>query len=189
MSQGEFGLNALPGRELEALAAIDQAIAYAQEIQARHIHLMSGVAEGDSALQTFMENLQYACHRAQSAGIGIVIEPINQIDVPGYFLNSTLLAQQIIDGVGAPNLRLMFDCYHVQILQGDIIRSLRELMPVIGHIQIASVPERAEPDQGELDYRYLMKLLDELGYRQPIGAEYRPRQSTEAGLGWMQLLS
>ncbi len=186
--QGEFGLSALPGREDAARAAIDQAVQYARQIQANNIHVMAGIAQGDAAQRTFIENLRYACNLAGSSGINILIEPINNIDVPGYFLTSSQQAVQIIDQLGAPNLRMMFDCYHLQIMQGDITRSLRQIMPVVGHIQIASVPDRAEPDGGELDYRYLMQQLQALGYQQPIGAEYRPRTTTEAGLGWLSVL-
>jgi 2-dehydrotetronate isomerase len=188
LRQGENGLAALTGREKEARAAIDQAIDYARAINARHVHVMAGNAHGAAACQTFVENLRYAAAQAASYGVNIVIEPLNHYDAPGYFLTNTDQAQQIIDEVDMPNLKLMFDCYHVQIMQGDITRRLKQLLPIIGHIQFASVPERAEPDSGELDYRYIFSLLSELGYKHPLGAEYRPRSTTDAGLGWMQVL-
>jgi 2-dehydrotetronate isomerase len=185
---GDHGLTALPGREKEARAAIDQAIAYAQTTGTNNIHMMAGNASGDVACKTYIDNLRYATRKAEDFGITILIEPLNHFDAPGYFLSNTELAVKVIDEVAAPNLKLMFDCYHLQIMQGDISRNLRELMPIIGHIQIASVPDRAEPDGGELNYRHIMDLLEESGYSQPIGAEYKPQTSVEAGLGWMKTL-
>jgi 2-dehydrotetronate isomerase len=186
---GDNGLTAVPGREQEARVAIDQAIAYARIIRTRKIHVMAGNAIGEQAFKTYIENLRYATRKADEFDITILIEPLNHFDAPGYFLSNTELAKQVIDEVAAANLKLMFDCYHVQIMQGDISRRLRDLMPLIGHIQIASVPDRAEPDSGELNYRHLMDLLEDIGYSQPIGAEYKPRSSEEEGLGWIKLLS
>jgi 2-dehydrotetronate isomerase len=186
---GDYGLTAVSGREKEARAAIDQAIQYALAIHTNNIHVMTGNASGDLACKTYVENLRYATSKADEFGITILIEPLNHYDAPGYFLHNTEQAKQVIDEVAASNLKLMFDCYHLQIMQGDISRRLQELMPIIGHIQIASVPDRAEPDGGELDYRYIMNLLEDIGYSQPIGAEYKPRSTTEAGLGWMDALS
>jgi len=185
---GENGLAALPGREAEARAAIDQAIAYAAEIDTPNVHVMAGFAGGPVARRTFVENLRYAADRARPHGITVVIEPLNHYDAPNYFLASSTQAKGIIDEIGCANLKLMFDCYHLQIMEGDISRCLAALMPIIGHIQIASVPDRAEPDSGELDYRHVMKVLDELGYGAPIGAEYKPRGTTDEGLGWMAAL-
>lgn len=118
----------------------------------------------------------------------MLIEPLNRFDVPGYFLQTTTQAQGIIDGIGEPGLQLMFDCYHVQIMEGDITRRLQALLPIIGHVQVASVPDRSEPDRGELDYRHVFGVLQALGYRAPIGAEYRPATTTDAGLGWLRVM-
>lgn len=188
-ANGDNGLSALPGREQAARAAIDQAIDYARIIRAHHIHVMAGNARGDVARKTYIENLRYATRKADEFGITILIEPLNHFDAPGYFLSHSDQAKQVIDEVAAPNLKLMFDCYHLQIMQGDISRSLLELMPIIGHIQIASVPDRAEPDGGELNYRHIMNLLEDINYNKPIGAEYKARTTMDAGLGWMKLLS
>lgn len=185
---GDNGLAALPGREEEARAAIDQAIAYASTIKTPNIHVMAGFAEGDAARQTFIENLRYACRSAASQGITILIEPLNHHDAPGYFLQTADQAAEIIAAVGAENLKLMFDCYHIQIMQGDVTRRLEQFMPHIGHIQIAAVPSRGEPDDGELDYRHVMRTIRALGFDSPVGAEYRPATTTEAGLGWMKAL-
>lgn len=169
---GENGLSALPGREAEARTAIDEALTYARATVTRAVHIMAGNTSGPRARATFVSNLTYAC--AQADGITILIEPLNPYNAPGYFLNSTDLAAGIIREVGQPNLRMMFDCYHVQIIEGDVCRRLETLLPLIGHIQIASVPDRASPDHGELDYTYVLSRIAALGWQHPIGAEYLP---------------
>ena len=183
---GEFGLLALPGREQDAKAAIDQALTYASIVGAANVHVMAGNGQGEKARQTFIQNLQYATQQAAASGITVLIEPLNHYDAPDYFLKTSAQAVDIIETVAAENLKLMFDCYHLQIMEGDISRKLQQLMPYIGHIQIASVPDRAEPDHGELDYGYVFATLLELGYQRPLGAEYKPVNSTESGLGWLQ---
>ncbi len=187
MAAGDFGLAALTGREAEARAAIDQAIAYADAIKARAVHVMAGKTDGsESADATFRANLNYACTRAAPYGITILIEPINTRDVPDYHLSTTDHAERLINAVAQPNLRLMFDCYHLQTMQGDLLATLKRLLPLIGHIQIASVPDRAEPDHGEVNYPDLLRHIAALGYDQAIGAEYRPAKTTEDGLGWRE---
>lgn len=182
---GDNGLAAVPGREQEALEAIAEAVDYAQAIGALNVHVMAGKASGGKARATFIENLRHACDLAGRAGITILIEPLNLRDAPGYFLQTSEQALEIIAAVGALNIRLMFDCYHLQIMQGDLTHRLQKYLNSIGHIQIASVPDRREPDHGEIDYRHILHALDALGYDRPIGAEYRPAASTEAGLGWL----
>lgn len=182
---GDNGLAALPDREAEARAAIDQAVAYAQAIGAANIHVTAGITQGDAARDCFIKNLRYACDAAAPHGITIVIEPLNHHDAPGYFLQTADQAAEIIGTLSAANLKLMFDCYHIQIMQGDVTRRLEQFMPIIGHIQIAAVPSRAEPDDGELDYRHVMRKIRALGFTAPVGAEYRPATTTEAGLDWM----
>jgi len=183
---GENGLSALVGREAEARQAIDQAIRYAAAINTPNIHVMSGFAEGDEAHQVFVANLQYATAQAAVHGITILIEPLNHHDALGYFLRNSAQAAAIIKEVAADNLKLMYDCYHLQIMEGDISRGLAALMPIIGHIQIASVPDRAEPDRGELNYEHVFGVLRDLGYDRPVGAEYKPVEGTDGGLGWMR---
>lgn len=182
---GENGLAALPRREKEARGAIDQAIVYAAAIDAQNIHVMAGFASGEEARATFIENLKYACAEADQYGVGILIEPLNHYDAPGYFLHNSSQAKDIIESVGASNLKLMFDCYHLQIMEGDLSRRLTDLLPIIGHIQIASVPQRGAPDSGEISYPHIYRLLDDLGYETPLGAEYKPRGPTEDSLGWL----
>lgn len=184
---GDNGLSAVPGRESEARAAIDQAIDYAKALNVPNIHVMAGRSEGTEAHRAFLSNLTYACEQASVHDINILIEPLNNRDAPGYFLQTSAQGLSIIKGLGYDNLKLMFDCYHIQIMEGDISRRLEALMPHIGHVQIASVPDRAEPDHGELDYRHIVNWLDQLGYQQAIGAEYRPTTSTVDGLKWLQL--
>ena len=186
VAAGDNGLVAIPGREDEARGLIDQAIDYAAIIGAQNVHVMAGKATGDEAQATFIANLRYACERAGKVGATILIEPLNYRDAPGYFLQTADQALDIMAVVGADNLKLMFDCYHIQIMQGDLTRRLQDHMAKIGHIQIAAVPDRREPDHGEIDYRHILQLLEKLGYDRPIGAEYRPTTTTEAGLAWLQ---
>jgi hydroxypyruvate isomerase len=179
----DVGLAALPGRKAEARAAIDEAIAYARVISANAIHVMAGISSGPRARDAFCENLAYACGKAGE--IAMLIEPLNSYNVPGYFLDGTGLAADIIREVGRPNLKLMFDFYHVQILEGDVVRRFERLLPLIGHVQIAAVPDRGKPDHGELDYDYILKRVDELGWSSPIGAEYQPENIAAPDLTWM----
>jgi hydroxypyruvate isomerase len=188
-SDDGFGLAALPGREGDARASIDQAVEYASEIGASNVHVMAGISKGHRSESVFDANLIYACERAAHSGVTILIEPLNPRDAPSYHLGSTAQAEAIIERLDQPNLKMMFDCYHVEILDGDVGSCLERLLPIIGHIQFASVPDRSEPDRGNLDYREIFALIDDLGWREPIGAEYRPSGLTvESGLGWMASL-
>jgi hydroxypyruvate isomerase len=182
---GDNGLSAIPGREAEAREAIDEAIAYATAIDTPNIHVMAGFAAGDAARRTFVANLQYACDQAAPHGITILVEPLNKYDAPGYFLATTDQALAIIEAVGAPNLKLMFDCYHVQLMEGDLTHRIAALLPSIGHIQFASVPDRGAPDHGEINYDHLFRVISDLGYTAPLGAEYKPAGNTDDTLGWL----
>ncbi len=178
---GENGLAALPGREDEARAAITQAVDYADNIDAGAIHVMCGFASGPEAHDTFIENLRFACAATSRT---ILIEPLNRHDAPGYFLSTTDQARSIIQEVGAPNLKLMFDCYHVGRTEGDLTTRLADLADIIGHIQFASVPDRGTPDHGEVDYAYIFDALAH--WPAPLGAEYKPKGVTDATLGWLK---
>ena len=182
---GEFGLAALPGREADARRVIDQAIAYAAEIGAQNVHVLAGNASGSVALETFNKNLSVAAEKAAEHGINILIEPLNPHSNPGYFLNHSDMAADIIQELNLPNLKLMFDCYHIQMIAGNLLNRAIELMPMIGHIQFAGVPGRQEPNIGEINYRWLLPQLVEGGYTGYFGAEYRPKATVEAGLGWI----
>ena len=179
---GHFGLSACPERIDDARAAIEQAVAYAEAIDAQAIHIMAGVAEGPAARDTFLGNLQFAAGLTDRM---LLIEPLNAVDVPGYFLQSTDQAVDVIKVASAPNLKLMFDCYHVARTEGDVVGRLERLLPVIGHIQIASVPDRSTPDHGDLNYREVFSTLRAIGWSRPIGAEYRPDGPTEGSLTWL----
>jgi hydroxypyruvate isomerase len=183
---GEMGLSALPARAHDARAAIDQAVAYVKEINAANIHVMAGFAQGSQAHATFVANLEYACAVAGDAGITILIEPLNRYDAPGYFLQTTDQAVGIIAEVGASHLKLMFDCYHVQLMEGDLGNRLASLQDHIGHIQFASVPDRAAPDHGEVNYDHIFCVIKKLGYDAPLGAEYKPQGATDLTLAWLE---
>jgi hydroxypyruvate isomerase len=184
VARGENGLAALPGRAAEARAAIDEALAYAQDISASAVHVMAGFSGGPHAHATFCENLAYAC-RAAPKGITILIEPLNHYNAPNYFLAHTSQAAEIIREVGQPNLRLMFDCFHVQIMEGDVVRRFENLLPLVGHVQIASAPDRGKPDHGELDYAYVLPRLLAAGWDRPIGAEYLSERGADPDLTWL----
>ena len=144
----------------------------------------------EATFKTMTEDGPKALLQRAGANVpGLLIEPLNRHDAPGYFLRTSGQACAIIDEIADPRLRLMFDCYHTQVTEGDVTRRMTELLPIIGHVQIAGAPSRAEPDEGELDYRHVLAALDALGWTTPVGAEYRPRGTTEAGLGWMKSLT
>lgn len=185
VAAGDNGLAAIPGREDEARTAIDEAIAYAKAIDTPNVHVMAGFAQGDAAHHTFVSNLKYACETSAPHDITILIEPLNRYDAPGYFLTTTDQASAIIATVGASNLKLMFDCYHVQLMEGDLTHRIKALLPTIGHIQFASVPDRGAPDHGEINYDHVFRVISDLGYTAPLGAEYKLGGSTDDTLGWM----
>ncbi|WP_316149339.1 2-oxo-tetronate isomerase [Cupriavidus sp. BIC8F] len=187
---GERGLAALPGREAEFRDAVGRALEYAGVIGNDRVHVMAGLvpanADRPRHRAAYLENVAFAAKAAAAQGITIVLEPINTRDMPGYFLNRQDDAQAICKEIGAANLKVQFDCYHCQIVEGDIAMKLKRDMSGIGHIQIAGVPERHEPDLGELNYPYLFEVIDGLGYEGWIGCEYRPRAGTSEGLGWLK---
>jgi len=186
VTAGDNGLSAIPGREIEARAAIDEAIIYATAIGVLNIHVMAGYANGAAAQQVFVKNLRYACQRAVLHNITILIEPLNKYDAPGYFLTTTAQAIDIINAVKEPNLKLMFDCYHVQLMEGDLTHRIETLLLHIGHIQFASVPDRGPPDAGEVNYAHVFDVIAGLGYSAPLGAEYKPKASTQESLSWIE---
>jgi 2-dehydrotetronate isomerase len=187
---GERGLGALPGREQDFRDGVSRALDYALAAGTKRLHALAGIvpndADRDRCRQTFIANLRYACEQLAPHGITLLIEPINTRDMPGYFLNYQKDAHGLLAEVGAPNLKVQMDFYHAQIMEGDIISTFRRYLSDVGHVQIASVPERHEPDLGELNYPWLFAMMDEAGYDGWIGCEYRPRESTTAGLGWLQ---
>jgi 2-dehydrotetronate isomerase len=182
---GERGIAALPDREAEFRESVALAISYAQVFATPNLHVMAGLAQHGAERKTYIENLKYAAAETAKHDITLLIEPINTRDIPGYFLNTQADAHAIREEVGAANLKVQMDFYHAQIVEGDIAVKLRCYLLHIGHIQIAGVPDRHEPDEGEINYPYLFDLLDEMGYAGWIGCEYRPRGDTVEGLKWI----
>ena len=185
--KGDFGLGAQAGREEEFRETFLQTVAYAREAGASSVHVMAGVVAEDrkaEARKVFVENLRFAT--ANAVGLTLLLEPINQRDKPGYFYSSIDEAADIIAEVGAPNLKIMFDVYHVGVSEGDVTKRLERHLADIGHVQIAAVPSRAEPDEGEIAYASIFATLDRIGWGGWTGCEYRPRGDTDAGLVWMR---
>jgi len=184
---GETGLAAVPGREKDFADLFRQALDYVTAIGGRAVHCLAGVIPPEQRPASdaiFVANLSRAADAAAPKGITLLIEPINARDRPNYFLSRVEHAADVIAKIGRPNVKLQFDCYHVQIMQGDLIKRIEQFLPVIGHVQIAAVPTRHEPDEGEVNYPAIYAALDRLGYAGFISCEYRPRGRTEDGLGW-----
>jgi hydroxypyruvate isomerase len=192
---GDRGLASVPGREHEFTASIANALRYAQALSCSRIHVMAGIvppgaddAERERRLRTYVRNLKHAAAEAATQNATILIEPLNPRDVPGYLLTTQAHAHAVRAEVGARNVKVQMDLYHAQIVEGDLTEKLRRWMPHVGHVQIAGVPGRHEPDVGEVNYAYLFKVLDELKYDGWVGCEYRPLQGTNAGLAWLYRL-
>ncbi|WP_018260846.1 2-oxo-tetronate isomerase [Methylobacterium sp. WSM2598] len=183
---GERGLAALPGRADELKAGIETALAYAAETGVRRLHLMAGMADkaDPAARDAYRGAVTWTAERLGREGIDVLLEPINGRNMPGYFLDDFGFAAALIRDLAAPNLKLQFDLYHCQILHGDVTARLRALMPLIGHVQTASVPDRHEPGTGEMNDAFLFAELDRLGYGGFVGCEYNPKAGTREGLGW-----
>lgn len=187
---GERGIASLPGREMEFLDGVHKSIKYALAMGTPTIHAMAGLlpegADHEWHRSVYVDNLSLAAKELAKHGVTLVIEPINTRDMPGYFLTTQAEAHAIRHEIGEPNLKVQMDFYHAQIMEGDLSMTLKNNFDGIGHIQIASVPARHEPDEGEINYPYLFSLLDELGYSAYVGCEYRPRGKTEDGLHWLR---
>ncbi|MTI18165.1 isomerase [Rhodobacteraceae bacterium RKSG542] len=188
-SKGEFGVCALPGRESEARGYIDEAIDYAATSGCRNIHLVAGKTAGDASHKTFLYNLKYASEKAEVRGLGVFIEPKSNKDVPGYFLQSVEQASELLKELARDNVSMMFDTYHVQLLQGDLWRTYLANKEFVGHVQFASNPDRNEPDLGEVALAWLLKCIDADGYNGFMGAEYKPLAGpSEVRMDWEPLL-
>ena len=187
-SAGERGLAALAGRFEEFDAGLSRALLYAEATGVKRVHVMAGIADRADAEADarYRAALHPAAERFAAQGLDLVIEPINQRNMPGDFLNDFAYAAGLIGALGLPNLKLQFDVYHCQIIHGDVTMRLRALLPIIGHVQVASVPSRNEPDGEELNFPYLFGELDRLGYEGFVGCEYNPRGKTLDGLGWFK---
>ena len=185
-AKGERGIASLKGREDEFKASLNKALLYAEATGVKRLHVMSGLSDrhDPDAVKTYRAALYHACERVAPHGLDIVIEPINGRDMPGYFLNNFDFAAALITDLALPNLKLQYDIYHRQILHGDVMKSLEQMLPMIGHVQIAAVPHRHEPTTGELDDMRVLTHLDHLGYSGFVGLEYRPAGKTLDGLIW-----
>jgi hydroxypyruvate isomerase len=185
---GEKGFAALPDRFSDLQESVRTALPYAEATGVKRLHLMAGIADRSDpkAVAAFRKSVASAAEFFAPYGLDVVIEPINPRNVPGYFLNDFGFARDLINELKIPNLKLQFDIYHCQIIHGDVTMRLREMLPLIGHVQIASVPSRNEPDGEELNYPFLFDELDRLGYGGFVGCEYNPRGKTIDGLGWFK---
>jgi hydroxypyruvate isomerase len=198
---GERGMACLPGREAEFREGIATALRYAEALGCPHVHVMAGLvpqgADRTALRNTYVANLRWAAVEAAKQGVDLLLEPINTRDIPGFFLNRQDEAHALIADIGAPNVKVQMDLYHCQIVEGDLAMKIRHYLPTgrVGHFQIAGVPQRHEPDLGELNYPYLFELIDEVaaqcGWQGWIGCEYRPALGnapggTSAGLGWLK---
>ncbi|HEX3098063.1 MAG TPA: 2-oxo-tetronate isomerase [Usitatibacter sp.] len=190
--KGERGLASLPGRGEDFRRSIERGLEYARVLGNRCMHAMAGlIAPGDDRAKhraAYVANLAWAAREAASIGVTLVIEPINTRNIPGYFLNRQEEAHAVCAEAGEPNLKVQMDLFHCQIVEGDLAMRIRRHIAGVAHMQIAGVPDRHEPDTGEVNYPYLFRLLDELGYAGWIGCEYHPRAGTSEGLGWLKRL-
>jgi hydroxypyruvate isomerase len=189
-AKGERGLAALPGRETEFRDGVHRALEYADALGCKLVHSMAGIVPPGvnqvAAGAVYAANLAWAGEEAHKAGVRIALEPINQRDMPGYFLSTQAQGAAFVEALGRDRMGLQFDVYHVQVTEGDITKRMEQFMPVIAHIQIADVPARNEPGTGEIGWDYVFRRMDQLGYAGWVGCEYRPAGETDAGLGWLK---
>jgi hydroxypyruvate isomerase len=185
---GERGIGCLPARVGEFQDGVGKAIEYAQALGCQQINCLAGIAPKDASpdvlRKTFVENLRFAAGKLKAAGIRLLIEPINTFDIPGFYLSRTAQALEIMNDVGSDNLFLQYDVYHMQRMEGELAASLKNNLARIRHIQIADNPGRNEPGTGEINYSFLFRHIDQIGYDGWIGCEYKPATNTVAGLGW-----
>ena len=187
-ARGERGLAALPGREAEFRDGVARALDYARALGCKRLHAPAGIvaegADAEACLHSYVANLTFACDQAAADGITICIEPINQRDMPGFYLRHTTQALTVMHMVRRPNLKLQYDVYHAQISEGDLATTLSAVIDHVGHVQIANPPLRHEPGEGEINYVYIFNLLDGLGYSGWVGCEYKPKGGTLDSLKW-----
>jgi hydroxypyruvate isomerase len=186
--KGERGIACHPDRVGEFQDGVGTAIDYATALDCKQVNCLAGIAppgvEQDKIRETFVANVRFAADRLQEAGITLLIEPVNTLDIPGFYLNRTTQALSILDDAGSDNVFVQYDIYHMQIMEGDLARTIERNLARIRHIQLADNPGRGEPGTGEINYGFLFGHLDRLGYAGWIGCEYKPRTTTQDGLGW-----
>jgi hydroxypyruvate isomerase len=192
-AKGERGIASLPGREAEFRAGVKRALEYAAVLECPLVHCMAGIPAPEVAPATaaarYAINIAWAVEQAAAAGVKIVLEPINHRDMPGFYLNTVEQAAAIIAAIGSEHLGLQFDIYHCQVTQGDVVKRMEKLLPIIPHMQLADVPARNEPGTGEINWSFVFRRIDELGFRGWIGCEYKPAGNTVAGLAWRKTYS
>lgn len=190
---GERGIACHPDRVGEFQDGVGRAIEYATALGCRQLNCLAGIApagvDPDKVRETFVANLRFAAARLKEAGIRLLIEPINTFDIPGFYLNRTAQAIALIEEVGSPNLYLQHDIYHMQRMEGELANTIARHLPKIAHMQIADTPGRHEPGSGEINYAWLFRFIDQLGYDGWIGCEYKPAAGTREGLGWIKALA
>ncbi|OWY35077.1 hydroxypyruvate isomerase [Herbaspirillum aquaticum] len=186
---GERGIACHPDRVAEFRAGVDEAIRYARVLEVPQLNCLVGIlppgVSREAAREVLVGNLKYAATRLKEQGIRLLIEPINHFDIPGFFLNTTRQAVELILATGSDNLFVQYDIYHMQRMEGELANTLKANLSLIGHVQLADNPGRGEPGSGEINYRYLFNWLEDIGYRGWIGCEYKPQAGTTAGLGWI----
>ncbi len=187
---GERGIACLPGRIGEFRDGVGQAVEYARALGCPRVNCLAGIAPAgvapDVLRETLVSNLRFAARELERVGVELLVEAINTRDIPGFFLCRTSQGLSILDEVGSPNVKLQYDAYHMQVMEGDLARTVEAHLARIGHIQIADNPGRHEPGTGEIHYPFLFGHLDRIGYRGWVGCEYKPATTTEAGLGWFE---
>ncbi|GAC1533776.1 MAG: hydroxypyruvate isomerase family protein [Candidatus Velthaea sp.] len=186
MAAGDRGMASIVGREEEFRGGAQRAVEYALALDCKLVHVMAGRADaGDpKAVACYIENVRHVADLMAPHGRRVVLEPINHRDIPGFFLNTTSQARELIERIDRPNVALQLDLYHAQITEGDLEHKIRDLAPITAHVQIAGNPARNEPSVGEVNYEYLFEVLDASGFSGWIGCEYKPAGGTVAGLGW-----
>ncbi|AOM42461.1 2-oxo-tetronate isomerase [Xenorhabdus hominickii] len=187
---GDRGMACLPGREKEFAEGVHQALEYALALDCKQVHAMAGKLDGkftqEQQRECYIKNIQYAADVMVEHDINVLIEPINIRDMPEYFLTTQKQAELLLEFIARKNVFIQLDLYHCQIMEGDLLRTIERLWGKFSHIQIASVPERHEPDSGEVNYFWLFRKLNEMGYQGWLGCEYYPVGHTEEGLGWLR---
>jgi hydroxypyruvate isomerase len=187
-ARGDRGIACQPARVAEFREGVERAIEYARAAGCPRLNALAGIAPVEAApellFETLVENLRFAAGKLRAAGLTLLTEPANRRTIPGFFLNTSRQAIEVIDAAGAPNLQLQYDIFHMQIVEGDLAKTIERLLPRIGHMQLADVPDRHEPGTGEINYDFLLKEIDRLGYRGWIGCEYVPKGDTVEGLKW-----
>jgi len=187
----ELGLAAIPSMEDRFHSSIDLSVTYAHALNCSKIHVMGGIVDQptEANQEAYDKNLRYATRIFEAENITGLIEPINKYSVPAYYLNSYEQAIDVLNRINSPNLKLQLDIFHLQQIKGDLTNNIKNLLPYVGHIQLAQVPKRNEPNTpGEIDYNYIFHLLEELNYSDWIGLEYNPKDDTDKGLSWLRNL-